>query len=472
MVSREEFIKTALPYASITHASFARELAFSFDTRTMQAGDIFIALEGKKVNGHDFIKDAIEKGAAGIIIAQNKKECLESIAKSKLKNIAIIQVPNTYQALIDLARAWREQFTYPVIGVTGSVGKTFTKESIAAVLRGAGVSYLASYGNHNTVYGLALSIFQMRAHHQVAVFELGISRRGEMALLASIAKPTLAVITNVGHCHMEGLGSLVDIANEKREIFKFFKEDNIGIINGDQPLLASVAYTHPVIKFGLKTTNQIQARKVRMTDAGVSCTLKWYGKKYQMTIRKNHSGAVFNALATIAVAHLLQIDPEIVLATIQEPPVIKGRFNELLLKNGSGTLIDDCYNANPESMKAALLAFQKVETSATKIAVLGDMLELGGNSPFWHRQIGRFLRKVPTLKKLILVGSSVKWIEKTVPPTIEVTLVPSWKEALEAVKSTMTKKSLILVKGSLGMQLQNVVHALTESGHESKTVSR
>lgn len=457
----KEFITKAIPDVSFLYETFPKDPSFSIDTRTIKKDGIFIALEGKQTDGHNFIKEAIEKGAGGLIIAQSKKDSLRALNAEQLKKKLVILVPDTFKALIDLATAWRAQFDYQVVGVTGSVGKTSTKEMIANILDLHGIAYLASEGNQNTRYGLALNLLRMRPEHKVAVFELGISRRGEMAKLTTMAQPTIAVVTNVGHCHMEGLGSIIDIAAEKREIFNHFKEDSIGIINGDQSLLAKVAYTHPVIKFGAKTTNQIQARKIYSLDKKTKFILKLYGQKFTVTVQKNHIGAVFNALAAAAVAHLIKIPAKTIVAGLEKPLVVAGRFEERALKVGNGTVINDCYNANPESMKAALTAFDNIETPAQKIAVLGDMLELGVNSPFWHRQLGRFLRKVPSLRRIILVGTQVKWTQKTVPVGIEVELVPSWKEASEKLKEKLTAESMVLVKGSFGTQLTNLVEELT-----------
>ncbi|MEX0940615.1 MAG: UDP-N-acetylmuramoyl-tripeptide--D-alanyl-D-alanine ligase [Candidatus Babeliales bacterium] len=460
MQFNEEFVKKAVTGASLLYKAFPEDHSFSIDTRTLKKGDIFVALQGKQADGHNFLAEALKKEAHGLIIAEQKKDCLKNLDKEILKKKLIILVPDTMRALVDLATAWRAQFDYPVVGITGSVGKTSTKETMSNILDLHGEPYIASLGNQNTIYGLALNILRMRAHHKIAIFEMGISRRGEMAKLTTMTKPTTAIVTNVGHCHMEGLGSIIDIASEKREIFKYFKEDSIGIINGDQPLLAQVAYTHPVIKFGSKTTNQIQARKINITSTHTTFVLKLYKEKYYITLNKNHNGLVFNSLAATAIGYLLKIPAQTILDGIQKPVVIAGRFEEKPLKTGKGIIINDCYNANPESMKAALVALQAIDTNAQKVAVLGDMLELGVNSPFWHRQLGRFLRKVPSLRKVILVGSMVKWTQKTIPVNVQIDMVASWQEALEKLKGKLDQESIVLVKGSLGIGLKNLVDEL------------
>lgn len=461
MQLNQEFIKKTVPGISFLYAKLPKLFSFAIDSRTLKEGEIFVALKGKQVDGHDFIEEALQKGAGGLFIAQEKKALLDKLDQNLLKTKLIMLSSDPYNALIDLAREWRKQFDYPVIGITGSVGKTSTKEIIHTILEEYKMPHVRSSGNQNTLLGVSLNILRMTSEHKAAILEVGINKRGEMAKIAELVKPTAAVITNVGHCHMEGLGSIIDIASEKRQIFKFFKEDSIGIVNGDNPLLANVAYTHPVIKFGSKTTNQVQARKINLEGNVTKFVLKLYGQKYQITLKKNHSGIVFNTLAATAVAYFLKVPVSTIVQAIEKQVVITGRFVERPLKTGNGFLIDDCYNANPESVKAALLAFEHINTKAQKIAVLGDMLELGVNSPFWHRQIGRFLRKAPSLRKVVLVGSLVQWTKKTIPVGVAVVHVQSWQEAQTYLHQELEKESAVLVKGSLGMKLKNLVNELT-----------
>lgn len=333
---------------------------------------------------------------------------------------------------------------------------------LANIIRLHGMKCTVSQGNQNTTLGVAMNILRLKHDDAVGLFEMGISKRGEMARMAEIVKPTCGIITTIGHSHMEGLGSLADIANEKRDIFKFFKPDNIGIINGDLPLLATISYNHPAVKFGFKTTNQVQGRKVQSNNHRTTFILKLYKERLKITLDTNHAGRVVNALAAAAAAYLLAIPSATIIAGIQQPLAIEGRYEHTKLKAAKGILINDCYNASPESMKAALLAFEKVESKGQKIAVLGDMLELGVNSPFWHRQLGRLLRKVPSLHHVVLVGDHVKWTKATVPMGITFEHVPSWKEAVESLKKRLDREAAILVKASNGMQLSKLVTELTE----------
>jgi len=458
----EHFLKDVLPEATVSSAHFPQEPRVSIDTRVLREGDIFVAVPGTRVDGHHFLDEALQKGASGLIIQEEKKALLAQLDAKKLKKICVVMVPDTLEALYALARAWRAQFSYPVVAITGSVGKTSTKKTINNILDVSGMAHYCSAANQNTRIGLAINMLQMRDTHQAAIFELGISKRGEMARLSDMLRPTIGVVTNIGHAHMEGLGSLQDIAMEKKDIFKYFTENSIGIVNGDQPLLANVAYTHPVIKFGTKTINQIQARKIYVSNRRISFVLKIYKNKYPVVLKDTHGGAVGNCLAASAVAHLLGVPDQAIVQGLSVPVVIAGRFECMTMKKYKGVVINDCYNANPESMKTSLLAFQELDTKDQKIAVLGDMLELGINAPFWHRQLGRFLRKAPSLNHVILVGTMVEWTKKTLPIGLTVEMARSWQEAEEKLQRHLDKESVILVKGSNGIGLSKLVDHITE----------
>ncbi len=447
------FLKTVVPSACAIQGDCDQEFTFAVDTRSLKVGHLFFALQGARVDGHTFLKEALEK-ASGVVIAADKKHLLPTgIASDTL----VITVSDPLQALLALATAWRAQFSYPVAAITGSIGKTSTKEITAHMLACAGKKYLVSGGNLNTSLGVAMTISRMNDSYDGALFEVGISKKGEMDTIIQMLNPTTGVITCIAHSHLEGLGSLNDIAIEKRALFKKFNSENIGIVSGDFPFLNTASYSHPVIRFGFKTTNQVQARKLVEKDGALSFILKLYEHRYPIVLTQTHRGLVNNILASATLAHHLGVSDEAILRGIKTLPGCSQRYEVCRLRDFKGFLIDDCYNASPESMKAALLAFESEKSSGKKIAVLGDMLELGENSSFWHRQIGRFLRRVPTLKHLILVGDQVKWIEKTAPHGITIEKVVSWEDAVSKLSATLEDHAVVLVKGSRGMQLQNVV---------------
>ena len=284
MLFNRQFISSVVPEARFQGADLPEFHGVAIDTRQLKKGEIFIALKGSKVDGHDFLKEAVTHGAAGVIVQADKESALKALDAASLKKISVIIVPDTKKNLIELATAWRNQFSVPVIGITGSIGKTSTKEMLGNIVRLQGMNLLISEGNQNTALGLSVNMLRMNKDHQIAIFEMGISKRGEMARMASLVQPTSAIITSIGHSHMEGLGSLADIANEKRDIFKYFKEHNIGIINGDTPILATVSYNHPVVKFGCKTTNQVQARKIQTNNTHTHFILKLYKERHKIVL--------------------------------------------------------------------------------------------------------------------------------------------------------------------------------------------
>lgn len=457
MLFDKNFITAVIRDAEVSGDGFQRITHVSIDSRTTTPGALFVAIQGCRQDGNDFVAQAVERGAVAVMIAAARKEVLGALSDRAKANLITIVVAQPELALIELARAWRAQFDIPVVAVTGSVGKTSTKQLLGAMLEQAGRKCLVSEGNFNTRIGASLTLLRMRPEHGAAIVEVGINKRGEMEELAKLVRPTNAIITCVGHSHMEGLGSLQDIAAEKRAIFSCFTEKNIGVVNGDQACLAGVSYQHPVVKFGTKTINQVQARKITFDGDHARFVLKMYGTKYKVAVPNPHVGSVMNVLAASAMAHLLEISDEHILAVVSKPPVVSGRFEYKKVRDDRGLIINDCYNANPESMKAALLAFQQVPSQGAKIAVIGDMLELGANSPFWHRQIGRFLRKVPSLGHLILVGDTVSWTKKTMPFNLSVDCVASWQEAVEKLENRLDKQAVVLVKGSNGMQLGKLV---------------
>lgn len=455
-----EFIQSVIPAARLMGKPCAHLPRLAVDSRKVQQGDMFVALAGAHVDGHHFIEQAFERGASGAIIAASMQTALADFIKKQSATHTFIVLEKPQHDVCMLAAAWRKRFAYPVIGITGSAGKTTTKEVLAAILRCNGTKLLYSHGTQNTLIGISLNILQMRADHELAIFEMGISKRGEMAELAKLVMPTMAIITSVGHCHMEGLGSLADIAAEKRDIFAYLSDTGIGIIDGDQPLLSSISYSHPIIKFGKKMINQVQARKIQHQADRITFQLKLYEKRAAVTLVTENNARIYNALAAAAAAHALGVPADTIWQGVQEPVSVAGRFRKCSVKDSPAFIIDDSYNANPESMKAALEAFEQMPSPGKKIAVLGDMLELGVTSAFWHRQLGRFLRKVPSLTEVVFIGEQVKCAHKGVPLGLSVRWVASWEEALPLVKNYVEDPALILVKGSLGIGLGKLVDAL------------
>lgn len=449
-------IMSILPNAQCKGAPLELMGEWSVDSRTINKGDIFVAIAGARVDGHDFVGAALAAGAQACMVAEQRWPALRELFIPYQDSCMMIIVPDPLSALLAIARQWRMQFTYPVVGITGSVGKTTTKEVVGAILQEAGVPHLVSRGNQNTLIGAALNMLRMRPEHATAVFEMGISRRGEMATLAQLVQPTISVITNIGHTHLEGLGAIGDIAAEKRHIFDGMQPDHTGIILGDQSCLA-VAYHIPIVRFGTKMHNQVQARQIRFLPNGIEFALKIYQNRYIVRLATPHLARVYNVLAAATIAHCLNIPHEAILRGVHRPLVIPGRFAQYTV--AQHTVIDDSYNACPESMKEALAAFEHLYTPGRKVVVLGDMSELGVNTLFWHRQLGRMLRKINSLHHVILVGEHCKEsVLLTLPRDLTHETQENWQAAAESLKRLAEKSTLcILVKGSRRVALDKLV---------------
>lgn len=457
-----EFIRHVCP-AAVVQGSISEISNFSVDSRQIKQGDIFVAISGTSFDGHDFIQEALSKGAAGFIANAAYREKILNQCVGLLSDKFILFVSDTYQALIDLASAWRQQFHFPVIAVTGSVGKTTTKEMIRSILKQAEWPGVVSYGNQNTLVGISLNILKMKAADQVAVFELGIGQVGSMKKLVELLQPTCAVITHVGHSHILGLGNIASIAREKRDIFSLFGEKNIGIVNGDQVILNNISYSHPVIKFGLKKKNHIQGKKITIVNNAISFLLKIYKKQYVVMLQSCNKARVYNALAAITVGKVLGIPDEVLIRGVELVSGIDGRFAFNTHSSGS-VMINDAYNSNPESIKAALQAFADYQTSLPKVLVLADMLELADQAVYWHRFVGRCIAKMQNIDTVFLIGTSMREAEKNISKSIKIYKFETASQAENLLRSMMnTKPYAFLFKGSrstglsvLADQLQQV----------------
>lgn len=445
------------------------EFSVSIDSRTLQADNFFIPLQGPHFDGHNFIQEVLHKGAIGSLVAQSYYKNVASWDKSVRNNKLFIVVPDVMQAFITLAQARRKQLTCPIVGVTGSVGKSTTKEMLRTILHTANIPAYVSIKTYNTDIGVCYSLLNASDHDRALILEMGINEVGEMMKLADIVRPDIGVITTIAHAHLAGLGnSLSTVAYEKRQLFAFFTAQQVGIVSGDQPLLHNVHYAHPVARFGLKIKNQVQARKIQYSqENGIFTTtfmLKCYEHKESIQLKGNHPGFINNALAASSVAYFLKVPFNFIVQGLQQYQGMEQRFEIKKLKRSGGFVLNDCYNANPENMKAALQAFAQFQAKGPKIAVLGDMLELGAKEDYWHRQIGRVISKiVPDLTTLILVGQRARHIGKTAPTNMSIIFAKDWQEAQHHLESYLAQDdSMILVKASHGMHLEHLVNSIAE----------
>lgn len=446
------------------------DIRVAIDSRQIQPGELFIPLPGANVDGHAFLEAALKAGACGSLIAQNHVQNLEKLSPALLTNKIFIIVPDVYKAFLALARQWRTQFTGPVVGITGSMGKTSTKEMVKNILDKAGISAYASYKNFNTLIGISYNLLRVPSDTSVIIQEVGISTKGEMREDVDLLRPTLGIITCIAPAHVAGLGgSLAGVCHEKRQLFSFFSSQDVGIINGDQKILESLCYSHPIAKFGIKTKNQVQARRIdiKQNSAGAWEThfmLKWYNQKAPVCLQGNHPGILKNALAAATVCYFLHVPLTAVVSGLETYKGFESRFEQKTLKTG-GVLFNDCYNANPDSMKASLNAFAQLEAKGPKIAVLGDMLELGEREIYWHRHIGRFIAKMEPFDALILVGKRSKLMDQVIPGPRRKMWVADWQEAHKELMSLLAEEKqepMVLVKASHGIALDNMVKLIVE----------
>lgn len=421
------------------------------DSRKVEPGYAFFAAKGERVDGHSFIAQVAEKGAA-LVICEKAPEV----------EIPYILVEDTLEALKKVAAFYREQLTIPIIGVTGSVGKTSTKEMIAA---GLSTKYqvLKTQGNFNNEIGLPLTILSIRDEHQAAVVEMGINHFGEMTRLSRVAKPDICVITNIGQCHLENLIDRDGVLRAKSEIFEYMSKGSFVVLNGDDDKLATIQEVHgrkPYF-FGIGPEGPVNkdAFAVEIQSKGL------FGSDFQMQLMGDDLDAsvplpgqhmVMNAVAAACVGRILGMTNEEVLAGIASVQATGGRSN--IMKLADKTVIDDCYNANPVSMKSAIDLLMMAE--GPKAVILGDMFELGTDELALHREIG-YYAAMARIEKLVFIGNLAK---EMYDGAMKLRAMPEHypdKEAFFAAHRPEDFTGMTtLVKASNGMRFKEVVEWL------------
>ncbi|MBI2862289.1 MAG: UDP-N-acetylmuramoyl-tripeptide--D-alanyl-D-alanine ligase [Chloroflexi bacterium] len=425
-------------------------LAVTHDSRQASPWSLFVALQGQR-DGHDFIADARSRGARGVLA---KRLVWSALKGAKNGPFAYFVVDDPLQALQRLASYWRQRFQGEVIAVTGSVGKTTTKEAIAHILSHH-FSVHKSPGNLNTEIGVPLALLGLQSHHQKLVLEMGMSGLGEIAFLCSVARPRIGVVTNVGPVHLERLGSIEAIAHAKAELVAALPLDGLAVLNGDDPVVSSFGKQTRanVLLYGTGPACAIRGSHIQSNGlAGLTFTVIHDGQERlfstPMVGRQNLSAA----LAAIAVGSSQGIGwTEIGEGLASLPP---GFHLRILPGHRGATIIDDTYNANPTSVIAALDLL--AEVPGTKIAILGDMLELGAFAEEGHWQVGR--RAAQVLDRLIAVGPRARWIAEEARAQGLVNSVHL--EHKHDIDLQPAEGDVILIKGSRGMALETVVEAL------------
>lgn len=435
----------------------------STDSRTLKEGDLFVALKGENFDGHDFVCQAIEKGAVGVVVS-HKIQGLDDLIKSRSVNPCIINVENTVSALGDIAKYYRERFNIPIIGVTGSNGKTTTKDMIFAILSGK-YNVLKSEGNLNNTIGLPLTLFRLSSEHQIAVLEMGISLPGEMSELVRIAQPSLGVVTNVSSTHIEFLGSVEGVAKEKQKLVEFAKD---AILNADDKLVADMSKVvkGDVIFYGIKSSADVVAKDILMDQEGkpefTVSVKKPINAEERIKLPTIGHHNIYNALAGISVGVYFGVEIDIIRSSLESYQPMSMRMQKLII--GGITVIDDTYNANPVSMKMAVDFLRELETEGRKILVLGDMLELGIHSDELHDSIGKYIGENCHVDMLITVGEKASIIaESAIESGIDKDIVFKCRnnsEASDLLQKKLKDGDIVLIKGSRGMKMEEIVRSL------------
>ena len=423
------------------------------DSRKVREGDLFIALKGDKVDGHDFAETAISHGAVAALVSRPISKRLPSI-----------EVPDTLRALGAIAAGYRRMLGVKVIGITGSVGKTTTKEMTANVLEGA-FRTAKTEGNHNNNLGMPITIMDMKENTEVAVLEMGMNHAGEIDYLAEIAQPDMAVITNIGTMHIEHLGTREGILQAKLEIMHGMKPEGVGVFNGDEPLLWNVRGigTHKKYYYGIENhACDVTASEIVELDDGVRFVVNGFGQQFELFVPMLGRHTVYNALAAATVGLLLGVTPE----------KIQTRFSafhntgmrQKIYKVNGVTIIEDCYNAGPESTEAALEVLAGMKTNGRRIAVLGDMLELGNRSAAEHFRIGRLA--VGKADLLLTYGEhSVRTLTGAVTGGMNPKNTDHFdthEDMAQMLRTRVSEGDVILFKGSRGMRMERVLQLFLE----------
>ncbi len=454
----------------LVHANNARLLlgdphttfeGISIDTRTLRKGDLFFAIPGSHHDGHDHLEEAVKKGAAGVVI-----QTLDERVRFDPEQIpTLFQVPDSISAIQQWARSLRERSGATFIGITGSNGKTTTKEMLAAILGRMGKT-LATRGNLNNHLGLPLTLSQIQPDHRFIVLEMGTSRPGEIALLADIARAQVAVITNIGKAHLEGLGSQDGIYKEKRALFDRLLPEGVAVINQDDPFLAGAAssLTCRKVFFGLTVLADVRAESIVEEESGVRFTLNVKGQRVAVRLSLPGRFQVMNALAAAATAHAVGASLEDIGLGLTSFQSVAMRMQVLAHPSGA-LVVNDAYNANPSSVRASIQGFCQAYARRARWLVLGDMRELGAGAKSEHFELGVWLASQP-VERIFLYGRDTRFVQDGLMSKTKTARVDRFRKKrllLAELQRSLDGKPAVLFKASRAMKLEQIIHALLPS---------
>jgi len=435
----------------------------STDSRKMTPGHIFLALKGQRYDGHNFLTNAINAGAMGVIVESDAtlpKKILDN-------NLVVINVSSTLKALGDLASWWRRQWGGKVIAITGSNGKSTTKEMAASILSRK-ANTMKSPGNFNNLIGLPLTILMLQEHHKLAVLEMGMNMTGEIARLTQIADPDIGLITNVESAHLEGLGNLNGVMRAKGELLRMMSKASTAILNGDDKVYKQLAPTFQgkVITFGLGKRNKVRAEGIKKVgDRAQAFNIYINGKR--IPVRINYPGLhnVLNALSGAAIAFCLSISNELIAQGLGSFSPLKGRFHFIDLKSGI-RIIDDTYNANLSSLRAALQTIKGLIGKKHGLVIgLGEMMELGKESPKYHFDAGRLVADMGARYLVVMGEHGRNVIEGACQGGMDreqTYIATTHAEMSDSIKAHVRKGDVIFMKGSRKLALDKVVESVSE----------
>jgi UDP-N-acetylmuramoyl-tripeptide--D-alanyl-D-alanine ligase len=422
----------------------------SLDSRTIKPNSLFIAVRGERFDGHDFIKLAKQRGAAGAIVDHTIDI-----------DFPLVLVQDTRKALGELAKQHRCQFSIPIIALTGSSGKTTTREMIRSILAEAG-PVLTNYKNFNNDIGLPLTLLNLNTQHAYAVIEMGANHAGEIAYLTHLTQPNVALVTNIGPAHLEGFGSMVGVAQAKAEIFSGLIKTGVAIINSDDKftdILQKACVGFRQVRFGLVQPVDFFATDIQRDKEGKTTFLLHApcGKKIWIYLNLPGEHHVMNALAAAAASSQVGIELAQIKSGLEKAEAVPGRMNVYKTRRGT-TLIDDSYNANPSSVTVALKCLAR--SSGRRIFVIGDMGELGTAAPDYHRQIGE-LAKALTIDDVYTCGDLSQETAKAFGPNGK--HYASHRALILALKPYLQENVTILIKGSRSARMEKVIVALKKA---------
>ncbi|MCY6370356.1 UDP-N-acetylmuramoyl-tripeptide--D-alanyl-D-alanine ligase [Clostridium ganghwense] len=423
----------------------------STDTRKICKDSIFVALKGENFNGNDFIKEASGKGANLCIVDEIKFD-----TKELNSNTSVILVKDTKKALLDLAQYYRSKLDVKVVGITGSTGKTSTKDLTAAALSSQ-FKVFKTKGNFNNEIGLPLMVFELDNSYDVAVLEMGMSDLGEIHRLAKVARPDIAIITNVGISHIENLKTRENILKAKMEITDFFTKECVLVLNNENDLLATVCEEkYETARIGFEGKVEYKAEDIEVNENSIKFSVLDGKSREEFYIEVPGRHNILNSLLAIATGRILGIEYDKLKSGIKNLSVTSMRLD--IVKCGSYTIIDDCYNASPDSMEAALDVMSTIK-GKRKIAVLGTMKELGEESYNAHKDIGKYAAEVG-VDELLSIGEYDSAYKEGFNNNKGFKSFDNTKEAGEYLVSNITHEDIILIKASRSMKFEDIVKEL------------